>query len=413
MIFHKNLESYINQTSISGGSVARLLSWCMIVSVAWISEPIEIPIPLLTPFMLLLITLTNPLKINISPQYVLFFIFSLFFLLAHYFFDRINGKQLGWQFMRTSLPLLGLMLFSCNWKSLGMHGQHIFRKNAVIGSAVLLGSEAIIRVSAYPSLAVGSILGDLIALYDFKSASFLFQDGNVCAFISTYLFCYSLIINLNSSRLREAGEIAVFWQLVLIAIVYFSFSRQAWFAVLASLIIYFAYRIMEALCPRILDLADSPMTIIVFIFIAMIVFLYSPQNLVAEFNEINQDSFGSASTKFAIATYTALFLSEASVLDLLIGIGPQNVIDKNVISYVGHSLIGLFPEFGFSLVFLLFMWLRRVHGGLILLPLLVGATFSLYPFAYLLPVYILQSTLPRAGYRKVERSKLMRPRVLC
>lgn len=385
---------YISPTVKNGDRIASWLSWCMIASVTWISKPIEIPIALLSPIMLAVITLINSTKLNWPYRYSLFFLFSLFFLLTHYYLDHIDGEQLGWQLMRLSLPILGLTLFACNWKSLDAHSKRIFCKNALVGSVIVLGLEAIARVVAYPSLAIGSIVGDLSALYEFKSASFLFIDGNICAYISTYLLCYSIITKLNTKYYNATTNAETFCHAALILIIYLSFSRQAWFTALSSIAIYFGYTITEKKFPRLVHRLDSPLVMCALIFGTLIIFSFSPEEMTAKFGEINNDSFGSASTKFAIATYTAIFIAEASVLDIIIGIGPQNVIDKNVVSYVGHSLIGLFPEFGLTIILLVFLWLRKIRGGIILLPLLIGSTFSLYPFAYLLPVYILHSTLP-------------------
>ena len=376
-------------SAIGSRRVLPLAQAALLLSQAWISRPVELPLALGAPLLLVLQAyMTHGRRLRVDAMYSLLLMLMAAFLVGHWLLGDLDAADLGWQFLRLVYPMAGACAFSASVADLGDSDRRRFLDETTSFMVVLLAIEAVLRMALVPELALTAILGDVEASYNFKSESLLFVDANVIGFVALYLFAFELIRRLIDSPPGKASDIRL---LALSLVVGATFSRQAWYGLVATFFLYLV-RLMTLRSVFMRRRAASPT------FLVILSIVGGVGSLVAGFQmreSLVEDvvTSGSLSTKLDIAAYGWGFLESASPVQLLFGVGPQRVFEDAVVTYVGHSLVGIYVEFGIFIGLLFVPWIRRRGEILLFAPLLLGAVTSVYPYAYLLPVFCLHLLL--------------------
>lgn len=384
------------KSTLNDKSALLALKVAYSLSFLWISRPVEFPIALFA-IVPLILAQRKWFGQNVSLRYYVVALLLLFaFLVGHVFNGSLDGAGLIWQFLRVCYPFFLVTLSINLMRSLSLRRRNEFVRYTITFGASLLFLEAILRVIVYPKLAILALIGNVSAAYDFKSLSFFYIDANISAFIALYLFLFRLTL-LLSKRSNSQGKKIDWWvDWAFIFTILVSFSRQAWYGTLIGLVVfsilyvhrrsYYAARV------------GSSVFLLFFCVVTTAGYVVLQAIRHVEYSDFGEFSVGSASTKLDIAFYTWNFITKSDWLTILFGLGPQKVITGYVVTHTGHSLLGLFPEFGIFLLPLIYFWFSSSVGLLIFYPVLMGAAVSLYPFAYMLPVL-----MAHEGVAKLDR----------
>lgn len=205
--------------------------------------------------------------------------------------------------------------------------------------------------------------------YEIKGGGLLYADSNFTGFISGSLF---FLINRYRSKIKH--YFCSKFLLFLITLLSASLASYVGFA-FAFLYHFFISRELFI------------KTVILILFILISIYITFIWGLHSNFFED-----GSLKTKIQIFNYFFSFLSDGNFLDILFGVGFGNFKIYNHYPHAAHSIPGLFVDGGIfymllTLIFYVTSAIRKDNRAALFFMLIAG--FSMYPVAYLAPIFFL------------------------
>jgi hypothetical protein len=288
-----------------------------------------------------------------------FYVLVTLLIIFEQFFRQAIPTSLFNEIGRLVFPVLivDLIFLSASLKSIKQKSASI-TKGLIILLLVDLSFRLIESGSLFPQA----------SRYELKVGGLIFSDSNFNGFIAGFLFLYCYLDKILPRK----------WFLLLLVIVFYSFSLSVWLAVTSVLALSIFLKIGNKVKKYLIG---------ILFFLAFFLLIYS-------FNLIQFIlSDGSFKTKLQIySVFYSVFFGDNLHLSLF-GVGFGNLKYATVSDYRSHSILGLAAEGGLIwLVATIIFWiahLRNIHSILLSLYIFVVGVISLYPVAYLAPCYFL------------------------
>jgi len=311
---------------------------------------------------------------TISNSMIIYFLIGLSFLLL-FFIQDIRGDLADGYLKGLGRIYIPMLYFPLTVHLLKNEDEDILLKiiNIFIKINIIFYFIDFLSRFIYVFINMGFI--SFQRFYAYKENSFFYQDSNFIAvmILASILFLRSLEHIYKTNYNKE--------KIILFVLLFFTFSRAA----IASYILLYFFK------PKKYSFLEKLLLIILILILSYFLWLFFSED-------------GSLITKFEIIDFSIKVMFE-NINNFLFGVGTGNL--KNIYIRASHNLIGLIAELGFigTIIYAFNLWYIYkkidIYFIYIFLPILISG-LSMFPIAYLQPVYIMLAFIFLIKYKKTN-----------